>query len=195
MFRSAHSRRLASMTAITTMALTASLLIAGASTINAQWAIRTGAVEAATSSPTVRPGQAGTPNAKALVGSWMETVTFPAASGRPPLKSLGSFHDGGTYTYADQGNVLTLPPLVFSAGHGVWTHREHRTFAYTSFGLISDLNGNLVGYLKARGIYTVSASGNEYSGTTHVQILDADGNVLESITVTNEGRRIIMELP
>ena len=91
----------------------------------------------------------------------METVTFPPESGRPPLKSLGSFHDDGTMVCSDQGNVTTEPPTVFSSGHGVWTHLEKRTFAYTALGLISDLSGNLRGYLKARGIYTVSQSGND----------------------------------
>ena len=97
--------------------------------------------------------------------------------------------------YSDQGNVTTEPPTVFSSCHGVWTHLEKRTFAYTAFELISDLSGNLVGYLKVRGIYTVSESGNEYSGTTFAEVLDADGNVLFSVDVTNAGQRIQLELP
>ena len=77
-------------------------------------------------------------------------------AGRPPLKSLGSFHDDGTMVCSDQGAVTTDPPSVFSSCHGAWTHLEKRTFAYTSRELISDLSGNLVGYLKVRGVYTVS---------------------------------------
>ena len=109
---------------------------------------------------------AGAPNKKALVGSWLETVTFPPESGRPPLKSLVTFHDDETMVCSDQGTVTTEPPSVFSSCHGVWTHLEQRTFAYTVRELISDLSGNLVGYLKVRGIYTVSQSGNEYTGTS-----------------------------
>ena len=172
MFHSAHTRRRASTTTITTMVLTAVLLIAGASTLSAQ-----------------------TPNKKALVGSWLGTVTFPPEFGRPPLKYVGSFYEDGTMVSSDQGSVTMAPPTVFSSFYGVWTHLEQRTFAYTGLELISDLSGNLTGYLKARGVYTVSQSGNEYGGTSHAQVLDVDGNVLFSVDVTNTAQRIQVERP
>jgi hypothetical protein len=141
------------------------------------------------------PQKGAAPKQKALVGSWLETVTFPPETGRPPLKSLVSFHDDGTMVCSDQGAVTTTePPSVFTSCHGVWTHLQNRTFAYTSFELISDLSGNLVGYLKVRGTYTVSQSGNEYNGTSFAEILDTDGNVLFSVNVTNAGLRIQIEL-
>ena len=96
---------------------------------------------------------------------------------------------------SDQGAVTTEPPSVFTSCHGVWTHLEERRFAYTSLELISDLGGSLVGYLKVRGIYTVSRSGNDYTGTSVAQILDVDGNVVFSAEVTNAGKRILVELP
>ena len=71
---------------------------------------------------------------------------------------------------------------------------EQRTFAYTALELISDLSGNLVGYLKVRGSYTVAQSGNEYTGTSFAEVLDPDGVVLFSVTVTNAGKRIQVEL-
>jgi hypothetical protein len=140
-------------------------------------------------------GQDRSPNKKALVGSWLETVTFPAESGRPPIKSLGSFHDDGTMGCSDQGAVTTEPPSVFSSCHGVWAHKQQRTFAYTSRELISDLSGNLVGYLKVLGVYTVSDSGDEYTGTSFAEIVDTDGNLLFSVSVTNTGERIKLDLP
>ena len=176
MFDSAQPNRLVSVSAamiIATTALTTSLVIAGGGTVNAQ-----------------------TPNKKALIGSWLETVTFPPETGRPPLKSLGSFHGDGTMVCSDQGAVTTTePPSVFTSCHGVWTHLTERQFAYTSLALISDLSGNLVGYLKVRGIYTVSQSGNEYTGNSFAQILDTDGHVLFSVDVINAGQRILVELP
>ena len=60
---------------------------------------------------------------------------------------------------------------------------------------ISDLSGNLVGYLKVRGIYTVSGSGHEYTGTSVAQIFDTAANLLFEVQVDNEGRRIVIELP
>jgi hypothetical protein len=175
MFRRAHACRRASTTTVASIALTASLAIAGVSHVAAE---------------------GGASDNRALVGCWLETVTFPPASGRPPLKSLSSFHDGGTMNCSDQGAVTTTdPPTVFTSCHGAWTHMAKRTFAYTAFELMSDLSGNLLGYLKVRGVYTVSASGNAYTGTSFAQILDADGHVLFSAEVTNTGQRILVELP
>ena len=174
MFDSARIRRASAATIIATMALTATFVIAGA-----------GQAEARDS----------TPNKKAIVGSWLETVTFPPESGRPPLKSLATYHDDGTMQCSDQGAVTADPPTIFSSCHGAWTHLEQRTFAYSSLELISDLSGNLLGYLKVRGVYTVSASGNEYDGTSFAEIVDPDGVVLFSISVINAGKRIQVELP
>ena len=150
---------------------------------------------ATTTVASARGGNAGATNKKALVGSWLETVTFPPETGRPPIKSLGTFHADGTMTCSDQGGVTTDPASVVTSCHGVWTHLEDRTFAYTSLALISDLNGNLAAYLKVRGIYTVSASGNQYEGTSFAQVLAPNGNVLFSVDVTNAGQRIQIELP
>ena len=135
----------------------------------------------------------------------METVTFPPESGRPQLKGLVNFHHDGTLAVYDQGNVtVTLDPpsgpptgvtgAVFSAGNGAWTQLNRRRFAYTQLELISDLNGNLIGFLKVRGIYKLDSK-NEYSGESLAQVLDTDRNVLFSVTVKNAGRRIPLELP
>lgn len=141
-------------------------------------------------------GEADPPK-RALVGAWLETVTFPPESGRPPLKALSTFHEDGTLVISDQGSVTTAGPMpgVFTAGHGVWKHLEKRDFAYTQFELISDLSGNLVGHLKVRGIFTVSNSGNEFTGKSFAEIFDTDGNVLFSVEVTNAALRIRLELP
>jgi hypothetical protein len=136
-----------------------------------------------------------TPNKKALVGSWIETVTFPPEFGRPPLTGLVTFHGDGTMQNSDSGSVTVDPPLVATSGHGAWRHLQRRTFAYTQRELFSDLNGNLTGHLKVRGIYTVSESGNEYTGTSFAEVFDADGNLLASVEVTNAAERIIVELP
>ena len=178
MFYSAHANGRSSRTiCATTTALTIALAVLTTTTVGAQG------------------GNAAATNKKALVGSWLDTVTFPAESGRPPLKSLVSYHDDQIMTYSDQGTVTTEPPTVFSSGRGVWKHVEKRTFGYTAFGLISDLSGNLRGYLKTRGVYTLSQSGDEYHGTTFAEVLDIERNVLFSVEVTNAGQRIQFELP
>ena len=98
--------------------------------------------------------------------------------------------------WSDQGAVTTEPPiglqLVAMASGRTWKSAPSPT---PSLELISDLSGNLVGYLKVRGVYTVSQSGNEYNGTSFAEVLDTDGNVLFSVEVTNAGKRIQVELP
>jgi hypothetical protein len=179
MFHSRCAHRPAFVTNVTKMVLTLFLLIAGAGIATA----------------TTAENDNGTPNKKSLVGSWVETVTFPPESGRPPLKSLVSFHDDGTMVCSDQGAVTLDPPSLFTSCHGVWTRLEQRTFAYTSIELISDLSGNLLGSLKVRGTYTISQSGNKYSGISFAEVLDTDGNVLFSVDVVNAGQRIQIDLP
>jgi hypothetical protein len=182
MFHASHATGDASapIKSIITATMGAALVCAAAITVNAQ---------------EVDPVPVHQPAKQGLVGSWVDTVTFPPEAGRPPLKSLVAFHDDGIMTYSDQGTVTVAPPAVFSSGRGVWTHVHKRTFAYSALGLISDLSGNLTGYLKTRGVYVLAPSGNDYSGTTIAELLDVDGNVLFSIQVSNHGRRILLELP
>jgi len=143
---------------------------------------------------TGRTAAAQAPNPKGLVGSWVETVTFPAEVGRPPIESLGTFHADGTMTCSDQGAVTTTGmPGVFTSCHGVWRHLHGHTFAYTSMELISDLSGNLVGHLKVRGVYSVSPSGTEYDGVSFAEIVLVDGTVVFSSEVANAGKRIQLE--
>jgi hypothetical protein len=135
------------------------------------------------------------PASRTAVGSWVETVTFPAEVGRPPLKSLVTFHADGTTTCSDQGAVSTIDASVFTSCHGVWKWLQGSTLAYTQLELISDLSGNLVGHLKVRGVYTLSASGNEYDGVSHAEVILSDGTVVFSSDVANAGTRIQLELP
>jgi hypothetical protein len=158
------------------MALTTSLVIAGASTATAQSA-----------------GTPDKPDKKALVGSWVETVTFPPEAGGSSSKGVGSFHDDGIMIFS--GNISGEPPTVFSSFNGVWTHLQKRTFAYSGLHLMSDLSGNPMGFVKVRGVYTVSKSGNEYEGTSFAEVFNTDGNIVFSVEVTNTGQRIQLELP
>jgi len=135
------------------------------------------------------------PAAKTAVGSWVETVTFPPEAGRSPIESLVTFHSDGTMTCSDQGAVSTADGSVFTSCHGVWKGLHGSTLAYTQVELISDLSGNLIGHLKVRGVYTVSASGNEYDGVSFAEIILSDGTVVFSSEVANVGKRIQLELP
>jgi hypothetical protein len=135
------------------------------------------------------------PHKPSLAGAWLETVVFPPEFGRPPLRSLSTYHENGTMNCSDQGAATLDPPAIYTGCHGVWAQLGKRQFAYTAYELISDLSGNLTGFLKFRGTYTLSDSGNQYTGTTHAEILDVDGNLEAEVDVANSGQRIQLELP
>ena len=174
MFQSRYTQRRTSITTLALMSTIAALIVG---------------------SVNVRGEAVPVPQKKALIGSWVETVTFPPEAGRPPLKSLVTFHADETMVCSDQGSITLEPPTVFTACHGVWKHLQGHTFGYNQVELISDLSGNLLGSLKVRGVYTVSDTGNEYAGTSFAEVLDADGNVLFSAEVTNAGERIQFDQP
>jgi len=133
----------------------------------------------------------GVTDKKAIIGSWLETVTFPEP--QPPIKSLSTFSADGSLIVGDQGAVTG--ETAFTPGHGAWVHEYGRTFSWTSVEIIySHADGSLIGYLKVSGRYTVDGTGNAYTGNFHADILDPDGNVLFSVEGTNAGTRIPVEL-
>ena len=133
------------------------------------------------------------PNKRAIVGTWIETVTISGEGAPPPFQSLGTFTADGSLVVADQGNVTLEPPIVFSPGHGAWVHLEGRTFAWTVLELVSDLYGNRLGTLKIRGQYTINEAGDEYTGQFIAELVDTSGILIFSVEGTNEGHRIQVE--
>jgi hypothetical protein len=49
---------------------------------------------------------------------------------------------------------------------------------YTNKELFSDLSGNLTGFLKVSGKYTLPPSGDEYTGTSVFEVSDPDEKLL-----------------
>lgn len=132
------------------------------------------------------------PTKKAIVGSWMETVTI-SVPGNPSFQSLSTYTEDGGLVVMDAGNVNVAAGTVYSAGHGCWVAREGRTIDWTVMELVSDLNGNLIGTLKVRGRYTIDESGNSYTGNFLAEQVDTNGALVFSVEGTNEGHRIQVE--
>ncbi|MGH9873257.1 MAG: hypothetical protein ACRD9S_12450 [Pyrinomonadaceae bacterium] len=137
-------------------------------------------------------GNEGSPKKKAIIGSWMETVTI-SVPGNPSFKSLSTFTADGGLTVADQGNVNLATDTLYSAGHGSWVNLEGSTIAWTVLELVSDLNGNPMGVLKVSGEYTVDESGDSYTGHFKADQVDTNGTLVFSVEGTNEGHRIKVE--
>lgn len=154
---------------------------------------RTEAYKQLSASVIQEAGLSGPPKKKAIVGTWIETVTFSGVGSPPPIKSLGTYTEDGSVVVADQGNDTSVLPFVFSPGHGAWVHLHGRTFAWTVIELVTDFNGNLVAILKVRGEYTVNEPGDAYTGHFKAELFDPFGSLFHSSEGTNEGHRIQVE--
>jgi hypothetical protein len=172
---------------------------------NALWAflavgmtvVSTGVVNAQWLLPKV--GFLGEFRKKSIVGSWEELVRFPLGIHFPTQqRAVMSFHDDGTVVSTGQGSVMLNPPpgSVESDGLGAWVQLDWRTFGYTNVAVLSDLDGNLTGFFKVRGVYQLDSSGDSYTGHSYYQFLGPqkqdsgpDG------WVCNDGVRISVEAP
>jgi hypothetical protein len=155
-----------------------------------------------------KEGFLGALRKKSIVGSWEELVRFPAGVLIPQQqRAVMSFHDDGTVISTGQGIVIfnTDPKkaTVESDGLGAWAQLDWRTFGYTNKAVFSDLNGDLTGFFKVRGIYKLDGSGDTYTGNSYYEFLDThmkaviDPNTGQPVAgwVCNSGKRIEVEPP
>ena len=132
-----------------------------------------------------QPDAARSPETK-LEGSWTETdtdkdrsftslLTFTAEQSDP------HWHGETTKTYFNSS-----VPLLTS-GHGAWLKTgENRCTVALRF---LDASGAFV-RVRVHEVIEVNDGLDHYAGTFETKILDADGNVLETLTGTVEGNRI-----
>lgn len=132
-----------------------------------------------------QPDAARSPETK-LEGSWTETdtgkdrsftslLTFTAEQSDP------HWHGETTKTYFNSS-----VPLLTS-GHGAWLKTgENR---YTVALRFLDASGAFV-RVRVHEVIEVNDALDHYAGTFETKILDAEGNVLETLTGTVEGNRI-----
>ena len=115
---------------------------------------------------------------KSIVGSWEELVRFPSGIPLSQQRSVTTFHDDGTIIASGQGFVIyntdLTKAMVESDGIGAWVQTDWRTFGYTNVAVLSDLNGDLVGFFKVRGVYQLDNSGDSYKGHSYYEFLGPD---------------------
>jgi len=173
---------------------------------NALWAllavgmavVSTGVVNAQWLLPKV--GLLGEFRKKSIVGSWEELVRFPSGVPIPQQRTVMSFHDDGTAVSSGQGIVIfnadPKKASVQSDGLGAWAQLDWRTFGYTNVAVLSDLNGNLTGFFRVRGVYQLNSSGDKYTGRSYYQFLGPNHeDTGPDGWVCNDGTRIQVESP
>jgi hypothetical protein len=131
-------------------------------------------------------GQNG--NEPTLVGSWDVQVTIrDCQSGTPffSFPAMMTYSQGGTMQETDLGG----PGLVRLPGHGVWERQNGRQYSAAFRFLNFNPDRTFAGTNVIRSAISLSQSGNEYTSTGTVEILDANGNVIGSGCATETATR------
>jgi hypothetical protein len=121
-----------------------------------------------------------------IVGAWMGTVD----NGE---RILMSFTSDGIVLGSIQGEAkLTLP--VLTPSHGAWAHLGGRRFAFTSKGILYDIQtGEDRGFGKIRAALTLDRDGDQMSVTVEVSVFAPDGNLVVTFPHTVRLTRIKVE--
>jgi hypothetical protein len=127
-------------------------------------------------------------NERSLIGSWnvqasirdcqtgTVLVTFPA---------MLTFNQGGTM----QETANDAAPLLRLPGHGVWSQHNGRrySFAFQFFRFKPD--GTFDGRNIIRSDVSFEQSGNRYTTTDTVEVLDANGDLITTACATSTATR------
>jgi hypothetical protein len=124
--------------------------------------------------------QEQTGNEPTLVGSWDVRITSRDCETGTPIPfipvfpAIITYDKGGTMQETDLGG----PGLVRLPGHGVWKRENGRQNSAAFRFLNFNLDRSFVGTNVIRSAITLSNSGNEYTSTDTLEVLDANGNVI-----------------
>jgi len=120
--------------------------------------------------------QAG--NEPSLVGSWDAKITGrDCETGTPgpfSFPALVTYAQGGTMQETDLGG----PGLVRLPGHGIWERKSGRQYSAAFRFLNFNLDRTFAGTNVISSAISLSHSGNEYTSSDSLEVLDANGNVV-----------------
>jgi hypothetical protein len=127
---------------------------------------------------------------RSLEGVWQTTVTprncQTGEQTMPAFQGLLTFHQDGTLA---EISTVTNPALR-TAGHGVW-RRERGWSEYSMAFMFYRFNpaGALVGSQKVRQNIRLGETGDEFTSTGTVEILDLNGNTIGTGCTTSTATR------
>jgi hypothetical protein len=134
-------------------------------------------------------------NKKTLVGTWRTVVTVvncQTGSSLPiTFHGLFTFHKDGTMS--EYGIGPGSSPSLRSPGHGVWEHQTGWQDYSASFMFYRyDAIGTFIGSQKAKASLHLDGSGDKFTTTSSVEILNADDNVIATGCASTEGTRFTL---
>ena len=128
---------------------------------------------------------------RTITGVWRTVITQRnCQTGEPgaSFPGLWTFHQGGTMS--EFASAPGLSPALRGFGHGVW-QREHgwQDYSLTFIFYRYDASGVFTGSQRAKIALKLGASGDEFTATSAIEILDANGNITFTGCGTPTGTR------
>jgi hypothetical protein len=128
---------------------------------------------------------------RTIIGVWrmaLTTVNCQTGDLVRTIPGLWTFHKGGTMS--EYASAPGLSPALRGSGHGVW-QREHGSQDYSLAFIFYryDASGVFTGSQRAKIALKLGASGDEFTATSAIEILDANDNVIITACGTPTGTR------
>jgi len=128
---------------------------------------------------------------RTIIGVWrmaLTTVNCQTGDVIRTIPGLWTFHQGGTMS--EFASAPGLSPALRGSGHGVW-QREHgwQDYSLTFIYYRYDASGAFTGSQRAKIGLKLGASGDEFTATSAIEILDANDNVIVNACGTPSGSR------
>jgi hypothetical protein len=128
---------------------------------------------------------------RTIIGVWrmaLTTVDCQTGDVVRTIPGLWTFHKGGTMS--EYASAPGLSPALRGSGHGVW-QREHGSQDYSLDFTFYRYNasGVFTGSQRAKIALILGASGDEFTATSTIEILDANDNIIITACGTPTGTR------
>jgi hypothetical protein len=137
------------------------------------------------------PAQGQNGSDQSLIGSWDVQVTARDCETGTPIPfipifpAMMTYNQGGTMQETDLGG----PFSVRLPGHGVWEHQNGRQYS-TAFQFLNFTpDRTFVGKNVVRSAIRLGQDGNSYISTDTVEILNANGDVIDRGCATSTATR------
>jgi hypothetical protein len=129
---------------------------------------------------------------RTIAGVWRTVVTprncQTGVAVAPSLRGMFTFNKGGTMS--EWGVGAGSSPALRSPGHGVWQREQGwQNYAFTFTFYRYDASGVFIGSQRVTGTLQLGASGDEFTTSSAIEILDANDNLIGGACATAAGTR------
>ena len=128
---------------------------------------------------------------RTIIGVWqmaLRSVNCQTGDVIRTIPGLWTFHEGGTMS--EYASAPGVSPALRGSGHGVWRREPGwQDYSLTFIFYRYDASGVFTASQRAKIALKLGASGDEFTATSAIEILDANGNVIVTSCGTPTGTR------